>query len=60
MNTESTSSNLPRFRMSTEEYRKLEKSLPPPAISREDDAVQAAYRLGIQLVLSKLREQFVV
>ena len=39
-------------------YRALEKQCPAPALSNNPDS--AAYNLGIQYVLSKLREGFVV
>lgn len=39
-------------------YRALESQCPAPALSNNPDS--AAYNLGIQFVLAKLREGFVV
>lgn len=47
-------------RLSPEVYEALVKTLPPVYVSNETTAHQAGYQLGIQLVLSKLREGYVV
>lgn len=47
-------------RLSAESYEQLVKQLPGIAVSNETSALQAGYQLGMQLVLKKLREGFVV
>jgi hypothetical protein len=47
-------------RLTAEAYAALEKSLPPMAVSNDTSAMQAGYQLGIQMVLRKLREGFVI
>ena len=44
-------------RLTPEAYKELERALPEP---RATDGIQAAYNLGVQAVLKKLREGFVV
>ncbi|URY99167.1 hypothetical protein 6937_0036 [Klebsiella phage 6937] len=45
-------------RLSPEAYIQLERLCPAPALSNNPDS--AAYNLGVQFVLAKLREGFVV
>jgi len=48
-------------RLSTEAYGKLEKALPAvPFVTAETTAHQAGFLIGVQLVLAKLREGYVV
>jgi hypothetical protein len=48
-------------RLNPEVYKKFEESLFPPALDHKavDAGVDAAFRLGIQYTLKKLREGFV-
>lgn len=41
-------------------YAQLVKQLPPPQVTEATTAHHAGYLLGIQLVLSKLREGYVI
>jgi hypothetical protein len=45
-------------RLSQESMGELRRQLPP--ITTPEDGVQAAYQLGIQLVLQKLQQGFVI
>lgn len=47
-------------RLTPEVYAALEKSLPPMAVSNDTSPMQAGMQLGIQMVLRKLREGYVV
>lgn len=49
-------------RLSTDVYQKFESSLPRAVIDRNalDAGCDASYKLGIQYILSKLREALVV
>ena len=47
-------------RLQPDVYRQLEESLPAPAVTTQTTDLQAVYALGIQAVLKKLREGFVV
>lgn len=49
-------------RLSQEVYQKFEKSLPMAVIDRAatDAGVDAAYKLGIQYILNRLRQDLVV
>lgn len=47
-------------RLSTEAYQQLEKTMPPLVVSLETTPHYAGYMLGVQFVLKKLREGFVV
>lgn len=41
-------------------YKKLEEQLPAPAPSGTTTDIQAGYLLGVQYVLKKLREGFMI
>jgi hypothetical protein len=47
-------------RLSSEAYAQLTKLVPTIAVTNDTATLQAGYQLGIQLVLQKLREGFVV
>jgi hypothetical protein len=47
-------------RLSPLAYEQLRKSLPDIAVNNETSPMQAGYQLGIQAILKKLREGFVV
>jgi hypothetical protein len=47
-------------RLDSDQYTKLAKSLPQLAVTNDTSAHQAGFQLGIQLVLQKLREGWVV
>lgn len=47
-------------RLSLESYGALTRTLPVIAVNNETSAHQAGFQLGIQLVLQKLREGYVV
>lgn len=47
-------------RLSSEAYSQLCGKLPAIAVNNETSSHQAGFQLGIQLVLQKLREGFVV
>lgn len=49
-------------RLSPEIYKKFEQSLPKAVIDRNsgDAGTDAAYKLGIQFILAKLRDDLVV
>ena len=47
-------------RLSTDAYEQLLKVLPGPAVDNDLSAHRAGFLLGIQHVLQKLREGFVV
>ena len=49
-----------KHRLSAEAYEQLAKQCPSIAVTNETATLQAGYQLGIQLVLGKLREGFVV
>lgn len=49
-----------KHRLSTEAYEQLVKQCPGIAVTNETATLQAGYQLGIQFVLGKLREGFVV
>lgn len=51
---------VPTFRMSPEEYRKMESQLPHPQASKEDTDITTGQRLGVQLALKYIREHFMV
>ncbi len=46
------------IRLSDEAMKDLEASLPPPMVSSSTTPIDAGFRLGIQLVLDKLRKGF--
>lgn len=47
-------------RLSQDAYDQLAKTVPGPAVDNEVSAHRAGYLLGIQHILQKLREGFVV
>ncbi len=47
-------------RLDSDQYAKLAKALPQLAVTNDTSAHQAGFQLGIQLVLQKLREGWVV
>lgn len=47
-------------RLSAEAYAALVLTLPTPFIGKDTTALQAAQQVGIELVLKKLREGFVI
>lgn len=50
----------PTFRMTIQDYRKMEKELPNARVSREDTPEQVAHKLGVQLALAYIRDNFLV
>ena len=49
-----------KHRLSAETYEQLVKQCPSIAVTNDTATLQAGYQLGIQFVLGKLREGFVV
>jgi hypothetical protein len=47
------------FRMSREDYLKLERELSPPNVDDKTTELNAGMKLGIQVVLAKFRRDFV-
>lgn len=47
-------------RLSAEAYRQLESSCPRPAVSQDSSPQQVGFLLGVQFVLERLRNGFVV
>jgi hypothetical protein len=47
-------------RMDRTTYEQFEKQCEPPLVNKDMSPCEVAYRLGIQAVLKKLREGFVV
>ena len=50
----------PTFRMTMQDYRKMEKDLPNARVSREDTPEIVAQKLGVQLALQYIRDNFLV
>lgn len=50
----------PSFRMTVQDYRKMEKELPSPRVSREDTPEVVAHKLGVQAALQYIRDNFLV
>jgi len=50
----------PTFRMNGQDYRKMERDLPNARVSREDTPEVVAQKLGVQLVLQYIRDNFMV
>lgn len=48
------------FRMRQEEYEVFEKSMPAPIVDARSSDIDTAYRLGVQHVLKKIRDGYVV
>ena len=48
------------FRMTMQDYQRMEKELPNARVTREDTAEVAGYKLGVQLVLQYVRDTFLV
>lgn len=47
-------------RLSETAYAALEKTVPSPVVDDKTTELQAGFRLGIQFILQKLREGYVV
>jgi len=47
-------------RLTPDQYRVLERSLPPPAVTNNTTDLMAGYQLGVQAVLKSLREGFTI
>lgn len=48
------------YRLDSDQYKELVRQLPKPIPSENTTDIQAGYLLGIQHVLDKLREGFVI
>jgi hypothetical protein len=46
--------------MNGQDYRKMERDLPNARVSREDTPEVVAQKLGVQLVLQYIRDNFMV
>jgi hypothetical protein len=46
--------------MTLQAYKKMEKELPNPTVSREDSPEVVATKLGVQLALKYIRDNFLV
>lgn len=51
---------VPSFRMTLEEYKKMESQLPLPRVSKDDTVQSAAQLVGVQLVLKYIRDHYLV
>lgn len=51
---------IPTFRMTLVDYRKMEAALPQPQASKEDTDIVAGQRLGVQLALRYIRDNYLV
>lgn len=51
---------IPSFRMSLEDYRRMENKLLQPQASKDDTPITAGQRLGVQLVLRYIRDNYLV
>lgn len=51
---------VPSFRMTLEEYKKMESQLPLPRISKDDTVQSATQLVGVQLVLKYIRDHYLV
>lgn len=60
MTSPTTMKAVPSFRMTLEEYKKMESQLPIPKVSREDTVQSAAQLVGVQLVLKYIRDHYLV
>ena len=60
MNKPPTIVTTEKQRLAPEAYAALCKTLPGIAVNNETGTLQAGYQLGVQAVLQKLREGFVV
>lgn len=49
-----------RVRLAPDEYRQLARKFPDPVVTENTTAHQAGYLLGVQAVLQKLREGYVI
>lgn len=47
-------------RLTKDMYAVIEKHMPRPSVGKETTDIQAGYLLGVQAVLSLLREEFTV
>jgi len=47
-------------RLDPDVYRELERSLTPPVVTDATSELMAGFKLGVQTVLQKLREGYVV
>ncbi|CDK30099.1 hypothetical protein AMP1_28 [Burkholderia phage AMP1] len=48
------------IRLDPEQYRTLERQVPPPVVTTQTTELLAGYQLGVQSVLKLLREGFTV
>lgn len=60
MTSPTTMKAVPSFRMTLEEYKKMERELPLPRISKEDTMQSACQLVGVQLVLKYIRDHYLV
>jgi len=44
------------IRLAPDQYRALERQLPPPSVTNATSDLMAGYQLGVQAVLKALRE----
>jgi len=47
-------------RLDADQYRQLERQLPPPSVTNSTSDLMAGYQLGVQAVLKALREGYTV
>jgi len=48
------------IRLDPDQYRALERQLPPPSVTNSTSELMAGYQLGVQAVLKALREGYTV
>lgn len=60
MSTPTTLVAVPSFRMTVQDYRKMERELPNARVSREDTPEIVAHKLGVQAALQYIRDNFLV